>query len=75
MYWLTFETSGDIQVFIVRANHLVLARIKAGIVGQKGRFQEGHQLDAKAVNKIPAKMIGRTLSHEEAFALLERIGA
>ncbi len=73
MFWLTFETSGDIQVHIVQANHLMLARIKAGMVGQKGEFQEGHQLDAKTAKRIPAKMIGRTLTHKEAFALLKRI--
>jgi hypothetical protein len=73
MFWLTFETSGDIQVHIVQANHLALARIEAGIAGQKGEFQEGHQLGAKVVKRIPAKMIGRTLSHKEAFALLKRI--
>jgi hypothetical protein len=47
MYWLTFDTSGDIQVHIAQANHLMLARIKAGMAGQKGEFQEGHRLDAK----------------------------
>jgi hypothetical protein len=73
MYWLTFETSGDIQVHIVQANHLLLARMKVGMAGQKGAFQEGHQLDAKTAKKVPAKMIGRTLTHKEAFALLKRI--
>jgi hypothetical protein len=73
MFWLTFETSGDIQVHIVRANHLALARIKAGMAGQKGEFQEGHQLDTKTAKKIPANMIARTLTHKEAFALLKRI--
>jgi hypothetical protein len=73
MYWLTFETSGDIQVHIVQANHLLLARMKAGMVGQKGVFQEGQQLDARTAKKVPAKMIGRTLTHKEAFALLKRI--
>jgi hypothetical protein len=73
MFWLTFETSGDIQVHIVEANHLMLARIKAGMVGQKGVFQEGHQLDAKTARKIPEKMVGRSLSQKEATALLKRI--
>jgi hypothetical protein len=73
MYWLTFETFGDIQVHIVRANHLMLARIRAGMAGQKGQFQEGHPLDAKTAKKIPARMVGRTLTHKEAFALLTRI--
>jgi hypothetical protein len=53
MYWLTFETSGDIQAHIVPASHLMMARIKAGMAGQKGEFQEGHQLDANTAKKIP----------------------
>jgi hypothetical protein len=73
MYWLTFETSGDVQVRIVQANHLLLARMKAGMAGQKGAFQEGHQLDAKTAGKIPEKMVGRSLSQKEATALLKQI--
>ncbi len=73
MFWLTFETPRGIEVRIVEAGHLMMARLRAGIAGQQGRFQEGHKLDAKTVKKIPANMIGRTLSHKEAFALLKRI--
>jgi hypothetical protein len=73
MFWLTFETSYGIEVRIIEANHLVLARMKAGMAGQRGMFQEGHQLDAKTAKKIPAKMMGRTLTHKEAFALLKGI--
>ena len=43
------------------------------MAGQTGEFQEGHQLDVNTAKKIPAKMIGRTLSHKEAFDLLKRI--
>ena len=73
MFWLTFETSRGIQVYIVEARHLMMARMKASMAGQHGDFQEGHKLDAKTVKKIPAKMIGRTLTHKEAFALLKKI--
>ena len=58
-------------MFIVEAAHLMMARMKAGMAGQQGAFQEGHKLDAKTARKIPAKMIGRTLS--QAVALLKRI--
>jgi hypothetical protein len=51
MYWLT-ETSGSLQVLIVQANHLILARLKASMAGQKGRFQEGHQLDIRTAKKL-----------------------
>jgi hypothetical protein len=60
-------------VYIVEARHLMMARVRAGMAGQQGQFREGHQLDAKTSKKVPAKVIGRTLSHIEAFALLERI--
>jgi hypothetical protein len=33
---------------------------------------EGHQIDSKTAKKIPAKMVGRTLSREEAERLLKR---
>ncbi len=34
MYWLTVETSGDIRVHIVQANHLMLARIESEAASQ-----------------------------------------
>jgi hypothetical protein len=74
MFWLTFETARGVEVYIIEARHLMVARVRAGMAGQQGQFQEGHQLDAKTSKKIPAKVIGRTLSHKEAFALLKRIG-
>jgi hypothetical protein len=71
MFWLAFKNSrGDVEVFIVEARHLMM---RAGIAGQQGQFQEAHQLDAKTAKKVPTKMIGRTLPHKEAFALLKRI--
>lgn len=73
MFWLTFKTSRGLEVYIVQASHLLMARMKAGMAGQDGEFQEGHRLDRKTAKKIPAKMIGRTLSQREAVALLKRI--
>ena len=73
MFWLTFDTPRGTEVFIVDAGFVAMARVKAGMAGQTGEFQEGHQLDVKTAKKIPAKMIGRTLSHAEAFELLKRI--
>jgi hypothetical protein len=72
MFWLTFETAGAIEVLIIEANHLALARIKAGMAGQKGHFMEGHQLDAKTAKKVPAKMIGRTLTQTQAHVRAAR---
>jgi hypothetical protein len=73
MFWLTYYTPRGIEVFIAEAGFLMMAKVKAGMAGQTGEFQEGHKIDAKTAKKIPAKMIGRTLSHKEAFALLKKI--
>jgi hypothetical protein len=62
MYWLTFESSRGIEVYIVEARHLMMARMRAGMAGQQGQFQEGHKLDAKTAKRVTAKMIGRTRS-------------
>ena len=52
---------------------MMMARVKAGMAGQQSEPLECHELDAKTAKKIPAKTIGRTLTHKEAFALLKRI--
>lgn len=74
LFWLTFKASRGIEVRIVETGFLAMARIKAGLAEQQGEFQEGHQFDINTAKKIPAKMLGRTLSHKGAFALLKRIG-
>lgn len=73
IFWLTFDTTRGLEVFIVRAGHLTSARMKAGLAGQNGTFQKGHELDTKTAKKIPAKMIGKTLPRKEAEQLLERL--
>jgi hypothetical protein len=74
MFWLAFKNSrGAVEVFIVQAHHLMMARMRAGMAGQQGTLQEGHELDRKTARKIPAKMVGRSLSQKEAMALLKRI--
>ena len=73
MFWLTYDTPRGKEVFIANAGFLLMAKVKAGLAGQKGEFQEGHKLDARTAKKIPANMIGRTLTHNEAFALLKQI--
>jgi hypothetical protein len=75
MFWLTFRTAASVQVIIIEAGHLALARVTAGMLGQKGEFQAGHQLDVKMTKRIPKNMVARTLSRSEAAALLKRIGA
>jgi len=74
VFWLTYDTPRGTEVFIAEAGFLAMARVKATMVGQTGEFQEGHQVDINTAKKIPAHMLGRTLSHKAAFALLKRIG-
>lgn len=71
MFWLTYDTPRGTEVFIAEAGFLMMAKVKAGMTGE---FQEGHQLDINTAKKIPAKMVGRTLSQREAMSLLKRIG-
>lgn len=72
MFWLTYETPRGTEVFIADSGFLILAKVRASLAGQTGEFQEGYLLDIKTATKIPAKMIGRTISQKEAFALLKR---
>jgi len=71
LFWLTFKTKRQTEVFIAEAGFLGMARLKAGMASQQGEFQEGHQLDSQTTKKIPKQMIGRTLSREEAERLLK----
>ena len=73
LFWLTFKTNRRPEVFIAEAGFLGMARMKAGVAGQKGEFQEGHQIDSKTEKKIPSNSIGRTLSRDEAERLLKRL--
>jgi hypothetical protein len=74
MWWLTFDTPRGLEVFVVQAGYLSSARMKAGVAGQEGKFQEGHKLDAKMAKQVPANLIGKTLSRQEAERLLKRLG-
>ena len=48
---------------------MIFAALYAKIDGFGGTFVEAHQLDAATTKKIPKRMIGRTLTAEEASAL------
>ena len=73
MFWLTYASSRGTEVFIAESGFLMVAKVKAELAGQRGEFQEGHVVDANTAKKIPLDMIGRSLSHKEAFALLKRM--
>ena len=54
---------------------LIFAQLNAMIDGFGGSFIEAHRLDADLAKKIPKLMIGRTLTFDEAAALLDRLPA
>lgn len=72
-FWLVFKKGGDITVSIQPAGSLAMARLKAGIAGVEGEFQEGHELDRKMTKKVPKAQIGKLLSRKQATALLTKL--
>ncbi len=73
-FWLVFKSGKDISVIIQPAGDIVTARVRAILANASGKFQDGHELDAKTVKKVPKTMIGRALSRKEATALLKKLG-
>ena len=73
LFWLVHQVD-DIRVVRLEESHaLIFARLNAMIDGFNGRFVDAHELDAKTAKHIPRKMIGRTLTADEAAALLDRL--
>ena len=73
LWWLVHEIDGARVVRIQEGGALIFARLNAAIDGFGGAFVEAHPLDAKTAKKIPKRMIGRTLTLDEAAALLDRL--
>ena len=73
MFWLSFKNSGTMQVMLIEAGHLAMARIKAGMLGQKGEFQEGFRIDAKRAKNIPKNMVARPHTKSQAQTLIKRM--
>ena len=61
------------RVCIQPGGATLFARLNAMIDGFGGKYVEAHALDAKTAKKIPKRMIGRTLTLDEAAALLDRL--
>ncbi len=59
-------------VRIEEGNTLMAAHLNASD-GIGGKFVEAHALDAPTAKKIPKRMIGRTLTFDEAAALIDRL--
>jgi hypothetical protein len=61
------------SVVIVRASHLIAARLRASFIldGTDAQFVEGHELPLAAARKVPAGMVGRLLTAAEAERILD----
>jgi hypothetical protein len=73
LWWLVFSDAKAISVIIQPADHIIEARMRAMLADVPGKFQEGHELDAKTAKKVPKGMIGRVLSRKDATALLRKL--
>ena len=61
-------------VFIQPADALGMVRLRAAIAGVEGKFQEGHELNAKTAKKVPKAMIEKPLTRKQATVLLKKLG-
>jgi len=72
-FWLTYNHSDRLlAVVIADSSSLNNARIRAaGEIDLRAQFAEGHELDMATAALVPAPLIGRMLSPEEAHELLD----
>lgn len=73
LFWLAHEVDGVRVVRIEEGGALIFARLNALIDGFGGRFVGAHPLDGPTAQKISKAMVGRTLTLDEATALLDRL--
>jgi len=73
LFRIVHQQDGERRVMICEAGALIFARIEAGKAKFGGTFVEAHELDPKMAKRIPRKAIGRTLTLDEAAALLDRL--
>ena len=74
LFWLAYQTAKSRRVVIVRASHLIAARLRAAPVVEgieDVAFVEGHELPPAAARKVPAGMIGKLLTAAEAESVLD----
>lgn len=74
LFWLVFKRPKEVVIVIQPAGDIITARMRAMLAGIEGKFQEGHQLDAKTAKKVPKAQIGKLLSRAQATALLKKLG-
>ena len=73
LFWLVHQIDGQPCVRIQEGGAQIFAQLNEMIDGFGGSFVETHQLDAETAKKIPKGMTGRTLTMDEAAALIERL--
>lgn len=73
LFWIVHEINGVRRVHIQEGSAMIFARLNAMIDGFGGSFIEAHPLDADTAKKIPKTMTGRTLTMDEAAAVLDRL--
>ena len=71
LFWIVHKFDGQHCVRIQEGGALIFAQLNAMKDGFGGTFVEAHRLDADTAKKIPKRMIGRTLTMDEATALLD----
>ena len=71
LWWLVHDVDGARVVRIEESHALIFAQLNAMKDGFGGSFVEAHALDTEMAKKIPKAMIGRTLTMDEAAALLD----
>ena len=73
LFWIVHKIDGQPCVRIQEGGAQIFAQLNAMIDGFGGSFIEAHRLDAEMAKKIPKAMTGRTLTMDEAAALLDRL--
>ena len=61
-------------MFLREASAPVITCMWAKLNGHMGSFVEAHALDETTAWKVPKKMRGPVLSHQEVTELLDRLG-
>jgi hypothetical protein len=74
LWWLAFNTPKGTAVWIQEAHEVSMARLKASMAGAPDDFKEYLELDTKTAKRVPKNLIGKTLSNDQANALLKQLG-
>ena len=66
LFWIVHKIDGQHCVRIQDGGALIFAQLNAMIDGFGGSFVEAQRLDLDIARKIPKRMIGRTLTMDDA---------